>query len=196
MIDIKDFQLSLDDLDLSLSKFSDDGSVLTVGVHEDDNAREDDSKTTNADIGAYNQFGGTINHPGGTSYGYKTENDAKRGKVRFMKSGQGYMQLGVTEPHTITIPARPFLDIGVMNGVDEYDQALNEREHEDLQDALKTIGVFAQGAVRSYMTDLQDPPNAPSTIKKKGSSNPLIDTGELRSSITWVVSKETITEGL
>lgn len=154
MIDIKDFQLSLDELDLSLSKFSDDGSVLTVGVHEDDNAREDDSKTTNADIGAYNQFG------------------------------------------TSDIPARPFLDIGVMSGVDEYDQALNEREHEDLEDALKTIGVFAQGAVRSYMTDLQSPPNAPSTIKKKGSSNPLIDTGELRSSITWVVSKETITEGL
>lgn len=154
MIDIKDFQLSLDDLDLSLSKFSDDGSVLTVGVHEDDNAREDDSKTTNADIGAYNQFG------------------------------------------TSDIPARPFLDIGVMNGVDEYDQALNEREHEDLEDALKTIGVFAQGAVQQYMTDLQSPPNAPSTIKKKGSSNPLIDTGELRSSIKWVVSKQTVTEGL
>lgn len=153
MIDIKDFQLSLDELDLALSEFSDDGSVLTVGVHEDDNARDDDD-VTNADIGAYNQFG------------------------------------------TSNIPPRPFLDIGVMSGVDDYEQALNEREHENLEDALKTIGVFAQGAVRQYMTDLQSPPNAESTIKKKGSSNPLIDTGELRSSIKWVVSKQTVTEGL
>ena len=38
-----------------------------------------------------------------------------------------------------------------------------------------------------YLTDLKTPPLAESTIRRKGSSNPLIDTGQLRSSITWQV---------
>lgn len=153
MIDIEDFQLSLDDLQQELSAFKDDGSVLTVGVHEAENARED-SELTNAQIGVYNHFG--------------TEN----------------------------IPARPFLDVGVMSGAQSYSEALEELQPGNLQEALETIGVFAQSAVQEYMTDLRVPPNALSTIKKKGSSNPLIDTEELRSSIKWVVSKQTITEGV
>ena len=49
---------------------------------------------------------------------------------------------------------------------------------------LETIGVIAVGKVQQYMTDLRTPPNAHSTIAKKGSSNPLIDTGAMRQSVT------------
>jgi len=36
------------------------------------------------------------------------------------------------------------------------------------------------------MTALDQPPNAPSTVaRKRGSTNPLIDTGQLRRSIDW-----------
>lgn len=53
--------------------------------------------------------------------------------------------------------------------------------------ALETIGGYVATHVQAYMVDLKTPPNAPSTIRRKGSSNPLIDTGQLKDSITWKV---------
>lgn len=57
---------------------------------------------------------------------------------------------------------------------------------------LNRAGMTAQNAVRAWFVDPRNnwPPNAPSTIKRKGSSNPLIDKGELRKSITYAVSEE------
>lgn len=49
---------------------------------------------------------------------------------------------------------------------------------------LKLIGLEQENEVKKTITELKAPPNAPSTIKAKGSANPLIDTGELRSSIS------------
>lgn len=53
--------------------------------------------------------------------------------------------------------------------------------------ALSRIGQKAQADVQKKIVDLRDPPNAPSTIARKGSSNPLIDTGAMRQSIRYVV---------
>jgi len=53
--------------------------------------------------------------------------------------------------------------------------------------ALETIGGYVATHVQAYMVDLKTPPNAPSTIARKGSSNPLIDTGQLKDAITWRV---------
>ena len=52
-----------------------------------------------------------------------------------------------------------------------------------MKKALGILGEFIQAAIQRKMTILQDPPNAPSTIAAKGSSNPLIDSGRLRQSI-------------
>lgn len=53
--------------------------------------------------------------------------------------------------------------------------------------ALETIGGYVVTHIQAYMVDLKTPPNAPSTIARKGSSNPLIDTGQLKDAITWRV---------
>ena len=53
--------------------------------------------------------------------------------------------------------------------------------------ALNVLGGFVATRIQAYLTDLKTPPLAESTIKRKGSSNPLIDTGQLRDSITWQV---------
>lgn len=57
---------------------------------------------------------------------------------------------------------------------------------------LRLAGLEAQNRVRAWFTDPRNnwPPNAPSTIKRKGSDRPLIDTGQLRRSITYVVAEE------
>ena len=53
--------------------------------------------------------------------------------------------------------------------------------------AANSIGAYAQGVIQTRIRDLRSPPNAPYTIAKKGSSNPLIDKGKMRQSVTWVV---------
>jgi hypothetical protein len=58
-----------------------------------------------------------------------------------------------------------------------------------LDQTLNKLGILAQGDIQQEITDLRDPPNAPATIKAKGSSNPLIDTGEMRSKVTWQVKR-------
>lgn len=49
--------------------------------------------------------------------------------------------------------------------------------------ALKRLGEFAQGEIKQSIINLKLPPNAPATIARKGSSNPLIDTGRMVASV-------------
>lgn len=63
---------------------------------------------------AIHQFGGKINHPGGTAYGFDKKDDY--GKLRFLSSSQKmntkrYLYVGDTKPHIIEIPARPYVVI-------------------------------------------------------------------------------------
>jgi hypothetical protein len=60
---------------------------------------------------------------------------------------------------------------------------------EDAVREFSKIGQRAEGIVRAWFTDENNnwTPNAPSTIRKKGSERPLIDTGEMRKAITFVV---------
>lgn len=55
--------------------------------------------------------------------------------------------------------------------------------------ALDLIGQQAAAQLRKDLTDFKDPPNAESTIARKGFDNPLIETGHLRSQITHRVVK-------
>jgi hypothetical protein len=52
---------------------------------------------------------------------------------------------------------------------------------------MNTIGEYVVGKIQRYMVDLRTPPNAESTIEQKGSSNPLIDTGQLLDSVSYKV---------
>lgn len=53
--------------------------------------------------------------------------------------------------------------------------------------ALELLGVVAVGEFQEAITDLDEPANAPATIKAKKSSKPLIDTGLMRQTLTYVV---------
>lgn len=53
----------------------------------------------------------------------------------------------------------------------------------------EVVGLQAQATLQQSIVTLVDPPNAPSTIAMKGSSNPLIDTGFMRQSVTYKVNK-------
>ena len=53
--------------------------------------------------------------------------------------------------------------------------------------ALNILGLKIKSLIQKKITDLREPPNSPRTIAKKKSSNPLIDTGQMRQSVTHKV---------
>lgn len=187
-LDIQGFQELQDDLAKELNALK-SNKVVTVGIHEEAGDVESGDLTM-ASLGAINEFGADIKHPGGTSYGYASKAAADRDEVRFLRSGSGYMELGVTKPHNITIPARPWLEPGVASATQEVLLTIQDGMDagQSMDQILEAVGVVAVGAVKVYMTELKTPPNAASTIRKKGSSNPLIDTGAMRQSVTHQVS--------
>lgn len=54
---------------------------------------------------------------------------------------------------------------------------------------LEKIGMFGRDAVRRWWDDPRNnwAPNTGGTIKRKGSNHPLIDTGQLKNAITYVI---------
>lgn len=89
---------------------------------------------------------------------------------------------------TRTIPERPFfrnalteISGGALRRIaDEFvrdDFNLRER-------GAEAIGVFAAAEVGDAAVDLRTPPNAPATVARKGSTNPLVDTGVLSGDVT------------
>ncbi len=57
------------------------------------------------------------------------------------------------------------------------------------QQGLGILGVFTAGLIQQTFTSNDWPDNAQSTINMKGSSRPLVDSGQLRQSISWRVNK-------
>ena len=115
------------------------------------------------------------------------------------KSGQTVAFVGAANHFgTDKIPARPWLDVGVESGSEEYLEVIQDGiiEGESSEKVLEQVGVLAAGYTQQYITDLDSPPNAPSTIKRKGSANPLIDTGNMRQSVTYAIADQMPEEGL
>ena len=202
---VSNFQEVQEALKKALDEFRGNNTVL-VGIHEAAGNVESGDLTM-AKLGAIHEFGANIDHPGGTSYGYASQAAYKRNEIRFLGAAGGkrhqmmpggFIELGVTGPHKITIPARPWLVPGVQSGTIDYMRAIEKgvKKGDNLDIVLERVGIVAVGKVQQYMTDLKTPPNAPSTIAKKGSSNPLIDSGAMRQSVTYSVSPIKPSEGL
>lgn len=98
-----------------------------------------------------------------------------------------YNELG-----TSTIPPRPFMKQSFEKHQRELqalcDDATNGIANGSTTEAeLKKLGVGLRGLVQEEIVSGGFTPNAPSTIKKKGSAQPLIDTGFMRQSVNYVV---------
>lgn len=57
-------------------------------------------------------------------------------------------------------------------------------EGASLRGELEKFGAEAASDVRQAITDFSDPPDAPATVARKGSSHPLIDTGAMRNAVS------------
>lgn len=74
---------------------------------------------------------------------------------------------------------------------------LNSLQREKEQ-VLRKAGAFLEGKIKEKIThsDPSWPPLKPETVKRKGSSKPLIDTGRLRNSITHKVEGDRALVGI
>lgn len=91
----------------------------------------------------------------------------------------------------IRIPERSFLRTGHDANADrilkQTERALGQviAGKMSIDDMLDLYGEQMATAIKTFARDLRTPPNHPYTIDKKGSSNPLVDTGQMIESITW-----------
>lgn len=109
-------------------------------------------------------------------------------------SGKGFVRNGVGG-FGGPIPERPFLANAMRNNRAKYSDGMATaarailRGDYDMPIALSRLGAMAQGDIQSEITSLSSPPNSPLTIAIKGSSNPLIDNGEMRGAVTWKIDE-------
>jgi hypothetical protein len=93
-------------------------------------------------------------------------------------------------------PERSFIRAWADQNVAANDMALRKiaqaviRGQYDGRTGLERFGLLAVGQIQTRISNGIPPPNAESTIKRKGSSTPLIDSGILRSSIRHLVKNK------
>ena len=98
-----------------------------------------------------------------------------------------YNELG-----TSRIPSRPFIRDSVDKHRDKISSVCKSQVRRlvtgaTTEDCLKKIGVFGVSLIQEEITKGSFVPNAESTIRKKGSSKPLIDTGIMQQSVIYVI---------
>lgn len=99
------------------------------------------------------------------------------------------------------IPARPFLKPGIRTkqaeieaGLVKTGQAALDGKTDAVDRGFNIVGLIGQNAVRAKINEGVPPPLKPETIaerkrRKRTGTKPLIDTGQLRNSLTYVIRK-------
>lgn len=92
------------------------------------------------------------------------------------------------------IPPRPILEPAIENSKEEIAEAMSDAvkvamEGNNITPELHKVGFLAEDVVKEWFTNTDNKwaANSPITIKRKGSDQPLIDSGGLRKSITHVI---------
>jgi hypothetical protein len=99
------------------------------------------------------------------------------------------------------IPPRPVIEPAlaapdnkqlITNQLGEAARAALSAKTQETQQHLNQAGMLGRNAAIRWFTDPRNgwPANAESTIHRKGSSRPLIDTAQLRRSLTYVITDE------
>lgn len=95
----------------------------------------------------------------------------------------------------IVIPERSFLRAGF----DEHHKNVIAKTDPLVADVLggtmsvsqlgETVGLLLKSKIQDFARDLRSPKNHPFTIKQKGSSNPLVDSGDMINALDYEVER-------
>lgn len=116
----------------------------------------------------------------------------------FTNAGLLYMHEQGVPSHNI--PPRPVLQPAISQAEvsrkiselmrDAMVEAMINGDVEKAEKNMHKAGMVGRDACKGYITGGNLAPNAPSTIARKGSSTPLVDTGSLINSISYAVRKK------
>lgn len=146
-----------------------------------------------AQIAAINEFGGTATVPAhDVTVNRKVKSNGEFAQNgRFVKADKANFQtVHHVDEYTVTIPARPFFrgmiqahkgewgpDLGKIIKDADYDSSL----------ALGRLGKHIGEQLQDSIREISDPPNATSTIQKKGFDKPLIESSHMLQSVDFEV---------
>lgn len=171
---------------------------IRVGIPRAENGRkrQDSAGIGNAALMAVHEYGATISIPErevSITRQLRTDGTfAYNGKFRKKGNFQSFHRIPA---HTVTIPERSVFRY-TFHQQKYFNRQMRRLASQVLRGeitrdaALNRLGAYVQGKLRGAFTDGHMAPNAPSTIRQKGSSKPLIDTGALRQAITFILSGE------
>lgn len=187
----------------SLAKLS--GMDVLVGIPEGNAAREDGAPYNNAELGYLQSVGATIQIPEHTTTIYRQvdANGDLKNDGRFVKASKSNLATTHTVPaQTVTLPPRPFLDLGIEDSRDKTTAQLKQAAQEALSGNaaaagkhLESAGQIASDAAKSVITtgDRLIPLSEKTKAKRRRNGQdikPLFDHGFLLRSITYVVRKQ------
>lgn len=172
-------------IDAALARYL-DGATKTMRAGVLEGSRYPNGLPT-ALVAFWNEYGARIQHPGGTKYITDAIVKGKYVGTRFVNSDfSGHHQ--TTKAHEIVIPARPALRNTVAEKAARWAQVLGvtlKANGGDMDKALRMVGEAAVADIKRTIGTFTDPPNAPSTIAKKGHDQPLRDTKNYLNSIAY-----------
>lgn len=123
--------------------------------------------------------------------GYQLGDETSEDETADLCDIAAWNELGTSE-----IPSRPFMRDSVDNHAEKINAFLQQQLRllaqgkTTAEQIYKSIGVFQKGLVQKEIVYGDFEPNAPSTIKRKKSDKPLIDTGKMRQSVNFVIKKK------
>ena len=131
--------------------------------------------------------------PGATKVGFIKGLGKHPGSKANIAEIAAWNEFGTTNADgSVRIPERPFLRTTIAEqSKTTYPTMLKSLLGEILTGKLRTsraiglLGAKAVADVRAKIVAISDPENADLTVRKKKSSNPLIDTGLMRQSVSW-----------
>lgn len=165
---------------------------VLVGIPAENSTREHSSEINNAEL-LYIQSHGVRS----ASMRKEMQGNLDSG-MKYSKAHELYLQSHGSPMYHV--PPRPVLEPAIASQKDAIGKLIGAASKSALEGKpsqceanLNKAGMVAVSAARGWFENPANgwPPNTPYTIKKKGSSQPLIDTGEMRKAITYVVRDKT-----
>ena len=113
------------------------------------------------------------------------------GKAQAYPDGTEVAFVAACHVYGLGVPRRDFMGLA-LDGIREkampiMHKVVQAKTENEAKALLNAAGLVAQKEIQKAIVDLEDPPLAPETIERKGSDNPLIDTGHMLQSVTYIV---------
>ena len=112
------------------------------------------------------------------------------GKDSTDEDGVSALDKAMINNYGLGVPKRPFMAMAFAQNESKYKKFLGSNllaNPEKIDETLNKIGAMGKADIQNTITSLKSPPNSDLTIKLKGSSNPLIESGHMRQSVTWEI---------